>query len=96
MRAIGARARDARRVVVCQSLVVAMVGVGLGIPLGLIIGRAAWRTIAERTRVLVVAEVPWSAVGGVLAASVLIALALAAWPAWAVARRRPAEDLRAE
>jgi hypothetical protein len=66
------------------------------VPLGLAIGRAVWRPIAEGAHVMVLAVWPWGAVGLIVGAVVLTGGTLAAFAAWNAMRLRPAALLRAE
>ena len=64
--------------------------------LRIILGRVAWHAVADRTPLVYVA--PVAALAAILAipATVLLANALAAVPAYRAARIRPAEVLRTE
>jgi ABC-type lipoprotein release transport system permease subunit len=96
LRALGMTRGGARSVLTMQGTAVALVGLTVGIPLGVAVGRTGWRLITSR--------VPLSFVGPIALVSILVlvpaALAivnlLAVWPGHAAARLRPAEVLRAE
>jgi ABC-type antimicrobial peptide transport system permease subunit len=82
--------------VCCQASTVALVGLVVGVPLGVVAGRLVWRTFATNFGVVPVPVVqPWP-----LAALALAVLAaanlLAVGPALLATRSRPGELLRAE
>jgi len=80
--------------VICQACIFAAVGIIVGTPIGLIIGRFAWQRLAGSLGVATDPAVP--VVGIVLTACGVVALAVVAAlvPAIRAARLRPAEILR--
>jgi ABC-type lipoprotein release transport system permease subunit len=96
MRSIGFTRRQARLTVVSQATTLALVGLGFGVPMGLLAGRAMWHNVATSTPVEYVPPLEVVVVVIVVPAALLIANALAAWPARRAARLRAAEVLRAE
>jgi hypothetical protein len=96
LRAFGFRRREVRRSVAVQAVVTVLVGTVVGVPLGLAVGRLVWRLMVGDLGVLDDPSAPWPLLIAVLPALVVAALVVAALPAWAAARRRPAELLRAE
>jgi hypothetical protein len=79
-----------------QATTIVAVGVLIGLPLGVGVGRFAWRLFAEDLGVAPEAVVPiWLAVL-VIPAAVLLANLIAVLPGWAAARVRPAAVLRTE
>jgi hypothetical protein len=95
LRALGFRARDVRASVDWEALAMAVAGVVLGVPLGLLIGRLAWNATADSLGVRAVHQIP-SATWLVIPAAMLLALAIAVVPAARATRDRPANGLRAE
>jgi ABC-type lipoprotein release transport system permease subunit len=85
LRSLGFTRGQVRASVAWQATTLAAVGVVLGIPLGILIGRLIWRLVAEATPVKYVPPF-----------AVLIANALAAWPARRAGRLQAAEILRTE
>jgi ABC-type lipoprotein release transport system permease subunit len=83
-------------VVGAQSTAVSVVGLVLGIPIGVILGRLAWRLISERVPLQDVPPVAGIALVVIVPLALVGANLLAAWPARRVARLRVAEVLRAE
>ena len=96
LRVLGLTRRQARLTVVCQATTLALVGLVFGVPLGMALGRTLWQLVAEQTPMLYVPPVALVALVLVPPAAILVANAIAAWPAHVAARLRPSESLRAE
>ncbi|MEP7019680.1 MAG: FtsX-like permease family protein [Pseudonocardiales bacterium] len=96
LRALGMTQRQCRWVVITQASVLAVIGLLLGVPLGLAVGRTVWRVVADYTPLQYVAPMAWWAMLLVAPAALLIANALAAWPGHRAARLRVAQVLRTE
>ena len=96
LRSLGMTRRQARAVVAAQATTLALVGLVLGIPLGLFLGRTIWRSVADATPFKYVPPVAVLALVLVVPLAILITNALAAWPARSAARLRAAEVLRTE
>ena len=93
---LGASRRSLRSVGLFQALTVGVIAVLVGVPLGVVCGRAAWSALAEAYGTSAEPVVPVGALA--LAAAVVVMLAaLAGWlPAARALRHRPAEILRTE
>jgi ABC-type lipoprotein release transport system permease subunit len=95
-KALGLDEKMSRRIVYFQASVIAIVGLIIGVPLGVIAGRWGWSAVTARVPLVDVpplsALVVVLAVPIVLLASNLIAIAPARW----VSRAKPAEALRSE
>jgi hypothetical protein len=96
LRSLGFRGRDVRAAVAWEAGALALAGALLGIPVGIVIARAAWARTARGIGVLVVQRVPFTVVLVVAPAAVAIAIAIAMLPARRAAKLRPAEILRSE
>ena len=96
LRSIGFTRRQTRLAIAWQATLIALVGVVVGVPLGIVAGRLVWRWLAHNFPIVYVPPLALLAVALVLPAAVLVANLLAAWPARSAARIRPAEALRAE
>jgi FtsX-like permease family len=96
LRAIGFTRRSSRLAVNAQATVIAIVGLGIGVPLGVVVGRVGWRLVAERVPLQDVGPIPAVALVLVVPVTLVLLNALALWPARSVARLRPAEVLRDE
>ena len=96
LRALGTTRWQCRLIVVTQASVLALVGLVFGVPLGLIVGRAVWRSVADYTPVQYIPPVAVWVLLGVGPAALLAANLLAAWPGQRAARLRVAQVLRTE
>jgi hypothetical protein len=96
LRTLGLTGRQARLVIVTQATLLAVVGLAAGIPLGLAVGRAVWRVVADLTPLAYQPPFsPWALVL-IAPAALLCANLLALWPGRRAARLRPGQVLRAE
>ena len=96
LRSVGFTRRQSRIAIAWQATLLAVAGIVVGVPLGLITGRVIWRLVAEDFPVAYVPPVEAIAVLVVVPVALVVAQALAAGPAHAATRIRPAETLRAE
>ena len=96
LRALGFRSRDVGMTVTWQAAALAIGGVLIGLPVGLLLGRVVWTQIATSIGVRVVHEVPVAAVVLVVPAALLVSVGTALVPARRAARMRPTELLRSE
>ena len=95
-RALGFTRRMIRTVVQSQGTTIGLVGVLLGIPLGLAMGRLGWRWVADQVPLQFVAPFAVGLTLLVIPAAIALAVLLAVLPARRAARLRPAEVLRTE
>jgi ABC-type antimicrobial peptide transport system permease subunit len=95
-KALGLDEKMSRSIVYFQASVIATIGLVVGVPLGVIVGRWGWSAVT--TRVPLVDIPPLSALVVVLAIPVVLVAsnAIAVLPARRVARAKPAETLRSE
>ncbi|MCU1459104.1 MAG: hypothetical protein JWL73_3196 [Actinomycetia bacterium] len=96
LRAFGFTRRQARIAIAWQATLLAAAGLLIGIPLGIITGRLAWRWLAHSFPVVYVPPLALLAVLLVAPVALIVANLLAAGPAHAATRIRPAEALRTE
>ena len=80
LRAVGVTRWQSRATVLVQALVLAGVGITIGVPLGFAAGRTLWRTVATNTPLDYVPPVALWALVLVAPVALLSALVLAAWP----------------
>lgn len=96
LRAMGLRRPDVRHAVSWQAAAATGVGVAIGAPLGVVLGRSAWQiVVADLGLAAEPTSAGWAVVGVVLV-SVAGAAVLAIGPGWLAARPSPAESLRSE
>jgi hypothetical protein len=82
--------------VASQATTIAAIGLLIGLPLGLAVGRFAWNVFAEDLGVVPEAVTPVELTALVVPAAILLANLIAALPARSAAHTRPALVLRAE
>ena len=96
LRAIGFTRRQVASAVLVQAGLIAGVGLVIGVPLGLVVGRIAWTALAERLGAVVELVTPSLALGLLAAAVVILALLVGLVPGLQAARAHPADTLRTE
>lgn len=96
LRVLGLTPRQTRSTLSWQATTVALIGLVIGLPLGLLLGQMTWRWVAESTPMLYVAPFGLLAVLVVVPTWLVVANLLALWPGRRAARLRPAEVLRRE
>lgn len=96
LRALGVTRTGCAVVVVAHAAAILTVGVVVGLPLGLALGRETWAPIAHNANVVVRAVAPWTATGVLLVAGVAAAALCTVGPIWRVLRAQPATSLRTE
>jgi len=96
LKTLGFARRQVSATVAWQATAMATVGVVIGIPLGVMLGRLVWRSVAEGAGVVSTPDVPIGLLVVVALVTIALANLIAAAPAWAAARTRPATVLRSE
>jgi len=79
-----------------QTTTVALIGIVIGVPVGIAVGRGVWQVFAHSLGVLSVTAVTVWVIAVVAAATVVVAVLLAVGPALVASRARPASLLRSE
>ena len=95
-RALGLSTAGARATTRWSAMTMVAIGIVVGIPLGMVVGRLAWAATARQLGALVEQALPWWAAIVVAACAVAMTLALTELPARRAAAARLAETLRAE
>ncbi len=93
---LGFRRRQVRGTVAWHATTVACIGLLLGIPLGLAVGRLVWGAVAENLGVSTSATWPVLGIALLVPVALIVVNLLAAFPARRAARTRPAVVLRSE
>jgi predicted lysophospholipase L1 biosynthesis ABC-type transport system permease subunit len=88
--------RQTRIAIAWQATLLAAIGLLIGVPLGIVAGRLAWRWLANSFPMVYVPPLALLAMLLVIPVALVIANLLAAGPAHAATRIRPAEALRTE
>jgi MFS family permease len=96
LRSLGMTPAQTWGVVTTSATVLATAGLAVGIPLGVALGRNAWRYVADALYVHYVPPVAWLALILVVPLALLAANLLAMWPARRAASMRVGHVLRAE
>jgi hypothetical protein len=96
LKTLGFVGSQVRATVAWQATTLAAVGLVLGIPAGLVIGRSAWAIVARRLGIDDHIPVPWLAITLAVPAALVVANVIAAIPGRRAARIRPAAVLRSE
>lgn len=96
LKALGFVRRQVALSVWWQTTTVALIGIVIGVPLGIALGRTVWGAFAESLGVLAVTVVLGWAIVAIALGTVVIANLLAIGPAWIAARSHPASLLSAE
>jgi hypothetical protein len=81
LRAMGFRRRQVRETVVAQAITIGVVGLAIGVPIGLIVGRAFWHRLVDDIAVVTWASTPWLLIAIVAPAALLAAAVVSLWPA---------------
>jgi ABC-type lipoprotein release transport system permease subunit len=79
-----------------QATAISIVGLVVGIPLGIVVGRWAWSEVAARVPLVDVPPLALAVVGLAIPVALTLANAVATVPARRLTSLRPAEALRAE
>ena len=96
LRALGLTRRQCRGLVVTQASLLASIGLLLGVPLGIALGRIVWRYVADTTPLYYVAPLAWWALILIAPVALLAANLLAVRPARRAASMRIGPTLRVE
>jgi predicted lysophospholipase L1 biosynthesis ABC-type transport system permease subunit len=96
LKTLGSNRRQIRAAVAWQATTLAIVGLVVGIPAGLIIGNLVWRRVANGLGVTTSAAIPTLALILIVPCALALTNLIAFFPARAAARTRPAVALRSE
>jgi ABC-type lipoprotein release transport system permease subunit len=96
LRALGMQPRQTSALLFVQVDVIALFGLGIGVPIGLAVGRSVWRAVANDTPIEFVEPADWSTMAATAVVVVMLAAVLAVWPSRRLASMRLAEELRTE
>ena len=96
LRVMGLTPRQCRLIVFTQGSVLALAGLLIGLPAGLVVGRLLWRTVAGYTPVQYVPPIATVVMVVIVPAALVLTSLLGLWPGHRAARLRVANALRAE
>jgi len=94
LKTLGFSPRQVSATVAWHATTVAAVGILVGVPLGVFLGRLVWRSVAEGIGVVTTPSVPFGLLVVVGLATIALANFIAAVPAWMAAQTSPAFALR--
>ena len=93
LKALGFVNRQVGATVLWQATTIALVGIVVGIPLGIVVGRVVWNAFATNLGAVPVAAVPGGTIAVLAVGVLVVANALAVIPAMTSARRRSVGQL---
>ncbi|MGZ4691483.1 MAG: FtsX-like permease family protein [Acidimicrobiia bacterium] len=96
LKTLGFRRRQVRSTIAWHATLISIVGLLVGLPLGVLVGRFAWRLLADTLGVSTVAWFPAVAVVITAVLAIGIVNLIALLPSYAAANTRPAIALQAE
>jgi hypothetical protein len=96
LKSLGLDRGQVRRAVAWQATAITILTVAIGLPLGVVVGRAVWKIFADQTGFLAETSVGPGTVALIVPAALILANAIAALPGRAAARTQPAPVLRSE
>jgi hypothetical protein len=96
LKALGMTSRNVRAALAWQATTLSVIGLAVGVPLGVVLGRTLWRLVANETPFVFSPPVAVVALLVALPVTVLLANLIAAIPGRRVARVSPAELLHQE
>ena len=96
VRAMGFRPRQVRRSAVWAATAFTGLSLAIAVPVGIVVGRVAWRAYAESLGIVPTPFVPWDELAVLVGLSLVFAVLVDLVAAWRQNRLRPAEVLRTE
>ena len=96
LRTLGFKKRQVASAVAWQSVVLALVALAVGIPVGVLFGRLGWSLFATNLGVVSVPVVAWVPLAVAIPVTIVVAVLISIGPALAARRTKPAMVLRAE
>ncbi len=96
LRSLGLTPRQTLACLVWQALTVTVVGLIIGVPLGIVVGKAAWSAVVGPVGVATDVDQPLLVIGIVGLVALAVATLVALFPGWRAGRVRPARALRVE
>ena len=94
LKVLGFVNRQVASAVAWQTTTLALIGIIVGVPLGVVVGRATWKAFANNLGVVPVSIVPIWLVGVLVVGVIVVANLLAIGPALVATRSKPARLLR--
>jgi putative ABC transport system permease protein len=95
-KSIGFTRRQVRVAVAWHASTLAVGAAVVGVPFGVVLGRLGWQVVADQIGVVSEPVTPLMGITAAVLGAVVVANAIAAFPAWSAARLPTAEALRVE
>jgi hypothetical protein len=96
LRAIGLGTNASRLVIFAQAAIIAVVAAVVGVPLGVVTARIAWRAVSNRVPLVYAPPASIVVIAIVVPAFLVATVVVATWPALRITRDHPASVLRTE
>jgi predicted lysophospholipase L1 biosynthesis ABC-type transport system permease subunit len=96
LRALGFTGSQVVASVTCMATVLVLGMLLIGLPLGIVAGRAAWTIIADDLGTAALPDVPAPLLLLLVPLGLVVGVVASAWPAWRIIRQPPARATRAE
>jgi hypothetical protein len=96
LRALGMTGGGIRAALGWQATTLSVIGLAVGVPVGVALGRVSWRVVADHTPLVFAPPLALVAMVLAIPATILVANLIATYPGWRASRLRPAEQLRHE
>jgi putative ABC transport system permease protein len=96
LKALGFERGQLAASVMWQTWTLALIGVGVGLPLGVVAGRVAWTAVADNIGSVQHTVMPAGVISVLVAVSALVVTVVACAPAWLATRVNPAFALRTD
>ena len=96
MQTVGFTRGQVRQAVFTQATLIGVIALVVGLPVGVLIGRAIWTVFQDRLGTVAGVVVPWTVLGIVVVVVLALVNLVGLVPAFRLLRRHPAETLRSE
>lgn len=96
LQTVGFTRGQVRQAVFTQATLIGVIALVVGLPVGVLIGRAIWTVFQDRLGTVAGVVVPWTVLGIVVVVVLALVNLVGLAPAFRLLRRHPAETLRSE
>jgi ABC-type lipoprotein release transport system permease subunit len=96
LRALGMTSAGLRAALGWQATTLSVIGLAIGVPVGVALGRLSWRVVADHTPLVFAPPLAVLAVLLAVPATIGLSNLIAVYPGWRAGRLRPSDQLRHE